>query len=182
MSVARAGGVTTDVSGLAIAGGGAEEAPHNGTGDPVAGVAASGNQIIDGLLIGGEWSDGFISYSDPDSPADYGTGYFSDQDRDGFSAQNEGFSQFRAQQLRAVHFALNADIFTQPAGASGFAVEGFTNLGHRIGYDPRRQHERRRYRLRLLSEQWSYRRRLLVRPCFGRYSGHRQLSLAHGAA
>ncbi|MBN9070250.1 MAG: hypothetical protein J0H34_01360 [Rhizobiales bacterium] len=28
----------------------------------------------------------------------------------------------------AVHFALDADIFTQPGSAGGFSVEGFTNL------------------------------------------------------
>ena len=44
------------------------------------------------------------------------------------SAQNQGFSQLTAQQMLAVHFALNDSIHTQPMAAAGFSVAGFTNL------------------------------------------------------
>ncbi|WP_342239452.1 M10 family metallopeptidase C-terminal domain-containing protein [Inquilinus sp. OTU3971] len=93
---------------------------ENGSGDTTAAVAASGNQNIDGLLAGVRWSDGFITYSDPDAVSDYQAGH-----PEAFS----GFHQMTAQQMIAVHFALNSAIFTQPVGAAGFGVEGFTNLG-----------------------------------------------------
>ena len=44
---------------------------ENGSGDPTVAVGASGDQRIDGLLSGITWSDGYITYSDPDSPFDY---------------------------------------------------------------------------------------------------------------
>ena len=101
---------------------------HNGSGDTTAAVAASGDQRIDGLLIGSRWSDGLITYSDPNAAGDYQAGYSSDQDSDGFSAQNEGFSQLSAQQMVTVHFALNQFVYTQPAAGVGFSIEAFTNL------------------------------------------------------
>lgn len=93
---------------------------ENGSGDLVAAVAASGNQLIDGLLIGVKWADGFITYSDPDSVADYQAGH-----PEAFS----NFQQINASQLLTAHFAMNAAIYTQPVGAAGFSVEGITNLG-----------------------------------------------------
>jgi serralysin len=97
---------------------------ENGSGDTTVAVAASGNQQIDGLLRGNRWADGFITYSDPDSVADYGGGYDIDPNNNPLA----GFSQVSAQQMIAVHFGLNSAIFTQPVGAAGFGVEGFTNL------------------------------------------------------
>ncbi|MGO1078432.1 M10 family metallopeptidase C-terminal domain-containing protein [Inquilinus sp. CA228] len=99
---------------------GAPKPEENGSGDTTAAVAASGNQNIDGLLSGVRWADGFITYSDPNAVSDYQAGH-----PEAFS----GFAQMTAQQMIAVHFALNSAIFTQPVGASGFGVEGFTNLG-----------------------------------------------------
>lgn len=95
-------------------------------------VPASGDQRIDGILAGVRWS-GSITYSDPDSAADYQAGYYTDGNGNGISAQNEGFSQLSAQQMVAFHSALNEAIYTQPAGSSGFSVEGFTNLGITYG-------------------------------------------------
>lgn len=106
-----------------------EQPEPNGSGTGTTAVTASGDQRIDGLLSGVRWNGGFITYSDPDNANDYQAGYTSDQDGDGISAQNEGFSQLSAQQLRAVHFGLNQSIYSQPSGASGLSVEGFTNLG-----------------------------------------------------
>jgi serralysin len=99
---------------------GAPKPEENGSGDASVAVAASGNQNIDGILAGVRWSDGFITYSDPDAVSDYQAGH-----PEAFS----GFAQMTAQQMIAVHFALNSAIFTQPVGAAGFGVEGFTNLG-----------------------------------------------------
>ncbi len=99
---------------------GAPRPEENGSGDTTVAVAASGNQQIDGLLSGVRWADGFITYSDPDSVADYQAGH-----PEAFS----NFSQLSGQQMIAVHFGLNSAIFTQPGGAAGFGVEGFTNLG-----------------------------------------------------
>jgi serralysin len=109
--------VPTHTSGAAT---GAPKPEENGSGDTTAGVAASGNQNIDGLLSGVRWADGFITYSDPNAVSDYQAGH-----PEAFS----GFAQMTAQQMIAVHFSLNSAIFTQPGGAAGFGVEGFTNLG-----------------------------------------------------
>ena len=100
----------------------------NGSGDASTTQARTGDQRIDALLSGNKWSDGSITYSDTDSAADYQAGYNSDGDGDGISAQNEGFSQFSAQQMISFHAALNDAVYTQLAGAVGFSVEGFTNL------------------------------------------------------
>ena len=100
---------------------------YNGNSRTTVSVARSGNQLIDGQLSGVRWN-GAITYSDPDSASDYQSGYNSDSNNNGISAQNEGFSQLSAQQLRAMHFALNQATYNQPAGAGGYSVEGFTNL------------------------------------------------------
>ncbi|MDQ6433543.1 M10 family metallopeptidase [Mesorhizobium sp. LHD-90] len=91
----------------------------NGTNDPVTANVASGVQRIDGLLGPRRWSDGSVSYSDPDAVSDYGAGH---------PEPFANFSQLSAQQMVAVHFALNTGIQTQPSGAVGFSVEGFTGL------------------------------------------------------
>ncbi|MFX9081425.1 hypothetical protein ABTN40_20335, partial [Acinetobacter baumannii] len=44
------------------------------------------------------------------------------------SAQNQGFSQFTAAQMKAFHSALNQFQYTQNAGAVNLSVEAFTNL------------------------------------------------------
>jgi hypothetical protein len=95
-----------------------------GVGGTTAAVAASGNQQIDGLLTGVRWSNATISYTDPDAAGDYQAGYSVDINANGTSAQNEGFGRISAQQLSAVHFALNEDL-TQ-AGAAGFVSAFFT--------------------------------------------------------
>jgi len=105
----------------------------DGVGGTSGSVAASGNQQIDGLLTGTRWTNASITYTDPDSAGDYQSGYFVDRNGNGVSAQNEGFGRISAGQLMAVHTALNQTILTQPAGAGGFSVEGFTNLGIEYG-------------------------------------------------
>lgn len=92
---------------------------ENGSGTGTAAVAASGNQGIDGLLSGVRWNGGFITYSFPDSAADYQ------------ASHPEAFTnaqQINAAQQLAAHFALNDATYTQPAAAVGFSVEGFTGL------------------------------------------------------
>ena len=88
--------------------------------------------MIDGVLSGMRWNTAFVDYGDTDSATDYQSGYFSDVNGDGTSAQREGFSQLTAQQKVALHAALNGDVYSQLKGAVGFSVEGFTNLS--IGY------------------------------------------------
>ncbi len=100
---------------------------ENGNVSVAVAVAASGNALIDGVLSGSKWN-GSITYSDPDSAADYQAGYNSDGNSDGISAQNQGFSQFTAMQMKAFHSALNQALYTQDAGAGNLSVEGFTNL------------------------------------------------------
>jgi len=100
---------------------------ENGSASTTASQAATGDAKIDGILSGVKWAAG-ITYSDVDSAADYQAGYSSDGDGDGISAQNEGFSQFTAQQTLAMHTALNNATYTQLAAAWGFSIEGFTNL------------------------------------------------------
>ena len=67
--------------------------------DPL--VAADNYQV--------KWADGFITYSDPDSVADYQAGH-----PEAFS----NFQQINASQLLTAHFAMNAAIYTQPVGAA----------------------------------------------------------------
>lgn len=93
---------------------------ENGSGGLTASVAASGDQRIDGMLIGVGWSGGVIGYSDPDSPFDYQTTH---------PESLTDFAQLSADQLRTVHATLNATQLGQLAGGSGFSVEGFTHLG-----------------------------------------------------
>lgn len=111
------------------------DAPQeNGNGNTTLAQAATGNQIIDGLFSGIKWDPAqTIYYSDTDSAADYQAGYNSDADGDSISAQNEGFSQFTAQQTLAFHTALNSTAITQSNAATAFGVESFTNLG--LSYD-----------------------------------------------
>lgn len=90
-------------------------------------VDVTGNPRLDGMLEGTRWL-GSVSYSDPNSPVDYGSFYYSDLDVDGWSAQREGFSQLSAAQLRAVRAALDADGPGSVAAHAAFTVEGFTNL------------------------------------------------------
>ena len=85
---------------------------ENGSGTGTAAVAASGNQGIDGLLSGVRWNGGSITYSFPDSAADYQAGH------------PESFTnaqQINAAQQLAAHFALNAAVYTQPASSVGSA-------------------------------------------------------------
>lgn len=119
----QAGGTTTTTSSNVL------EPEANGSFESVEAVVASGYWYIDGLLAGTRWSDGRISYSDPDSSFDYQPGYYYDFGiYDGLSVQLNGFLPLSAQQQVAMHFALNEALYTQPAGAAGFSVEGFTNL------------------------------------------------------
>ncbi|WP_112873035.1 M10 family metallopeptidase [Paracoccus endophyticus] len=120
-----AGGLFDDLSdpGLGLRSDGAvaraERPVENGSGDTTVAVAASGNQGIDGLLIGSRWADGYITYSFPNATSDYGAGY---------PEALSNFGMVNADQQRAAHFALNEATYTQPGAARGFAVEAFTNL------------------------------------------------------
>lgn len=98
-----------------------------GQGGTAIAVGATGDARIDGLLYGTQWSNFTLTYSDPDAAADFQPGYFIDRNGNTVSAQNEGFSRLSANQLMTIHFALNEAIYTQPLGAPGFSVEGFTN-------------------------------------------------------
>jgi len=112
--------ISTAAADLQAAGTSAGAGPvENGSGATTAAVVASGNQGIDGLLIGTRWANAAITYSDPDSVADYQAGH-----PEAFS----NFQQIDAQQLLAAHFALNEFTYTQSPSAGGFSVEGFTGL------------------------------------------------------
>ncbi len=106
-----------------------------GQGGTAASVAASGDPLIDGLLRGTMWSNATIYYTTPTQASDYQSGYNYDVNNNGISAQNEGFGRISDTQLLTVHYALNADIYSQPVGASGFSVEGFTNASIVYGGD-----------------------------------------------
>lgn len=111
-----------------------DDPQFNGNGNTTLAQAATGNQLIDGILSGIKWDPSqTVYYSDTDSPADYQSGYVSDSDGDGISAQNEGFSQFTAMQMVAFHTALNSVAYTQTSAATAFGVESFTGLS--LSYD-----------------------------------------------
>ena len=112
-------GGSTAMGGAASSGGGGGDRAENGSGATTFAVGATGNQGIDGLLVGVGWAGGSITYSDPTSASQYQAGH------------PEAFSNFQhidAQQIVAMHFALNTAVYTQPSGAAGFSVEGFTGL------------------------------------------------------
>jgi serralysin len=115
-----AGGVEAAALDLAAVGAGLPDKDENGTGTGTAVVGASGDQRIDGLLAQVRWN-GAISYSDPDSAADYQANH-----PENFT----NFQQINAAQLLATHAALNdaAGGYGAPLGAYSYSVEGFTNL------------------------------------------------------
>ena len=87
-------------------------------------VLRTGDARINGLLSGSAWGGGKLAYSMPDAAADYGRGYLSDYDRDGRSAQSDGFSKLSPAQSTSVRM-----IFEGTSKANvGFSAEGFTNL------------------------------------------------------
>ena len=98
---------------------------ENGSLSTTANVAASGDALIDGLISGVKWN-GSISYGFTTSASQYQTGYDTDANNNGISAQNEGFSAFTIAQMSVIHAALNAD--SGSAASSFLSVEGFTNL------------------------------------------------------
>jgi serralysin len=85
----------------------------------------TGDNTIDGVLWGTNWSDGGISYSDPDATGDYQAGYFSTAGQPNYST---GFGQLTANQLTVVHAVLNDFQYTQLSAATGLSVEAFTGL------------------------------------------------------
>lgn len=117
-----------------VTGSGLDQPQFNGNGNTTLAQGATGDQRIDGILSGIKWDPAqTVYYSDTDSASDYQSGYFSDGDGDGVSAQNEGFSQFTAAQMIAFHAALNTSVYTQLSGSVAFSVEGFTGLN--LTYD-----------------------------------------------
>ncbi len=80
-------------------------------------VVRSGDARVDGLLSGFAWGGATVTYSDPDSPFDFGP--------DGLPAQVEGFGRASAQEVAAARAALDAD---GSGAAAGFSVEGLTGL------------------------------------------------------
>jgi serralysin len=117
----EAGGVEASVLDIAAAGPlGLPARDENGTGSTTAAVGATGDQRIDGLISGVRWN-GSITYSDPDSAADYQASH-----PENFT----NFQQINGAQLVTAHAALNdaASAYGAPAAAYSFSVEGFTNL------------------------------------------------------
>lgn len=80
-------------------------------------VTRSGDARVDGVLSGYAWDTRSLTFSDPDTASDYGSGY---------PSSLSGFSRVTAATLAAARAALDADA-GRPAHA-GFTVEGFTNL------------------------------------------------------
>jgi serralysin len=87
-------------------------------------VPRASDARVKALLSGLAWGGGWVSYSMPDAASDYGGGYVSDSDRDGRSAQHDGFSRLGATQVASVRGVLDCVV----KASAGFSVEGFTNL------------------------------------------------------
>ena len=84
-------------------------------------VGSSGNPYIDGVLSGLKWN-GPVTYSFPDSPADYANPYTGGNGE----PSHAGFAQVSTQQMQAI-----AHILEGTAGGPGTifsSVESFTNL------------------------------------------------------
>ncbi len=86
----------------------------------IATVARSGDARVDGILSGYAWDTGTLTWSDPDSLADFGSGY---------PSRINGFAHVSAATLASVRAALDAD--GAPPARAGFTVEGFTGLALR---------------------------------------------------
>ncbi len=93
---------------------------------PIRTVAASGNQSIDGLLIGSAWTYTTITFSFPTSSSAYDAGY---------SEANQGFRGVSAAQHAAADFALTgkSSVSGYPTMGLGsvasFTNETFTDVG-----------------------------------------------------
>lgn len=90
----------------------------------LASVLRTGDARVNGLLSGYGWGGGKLTYSNPNAASDYGRGYYSDYDRDGRSAQSDGFSKLSSAQYTSVRTALEG----VSKASVGFSVEGFTKL------------------------------------------------------
>ncbi len=100
--------------------------PESGTNNTTAVVNPSGDALIDGVLIGQQWTGGVIEYafSLTATPYDYTT--------NGLDDLPANLTVMTALQETAVHYILDAD--TGPAASAGFSIEGMTgytvnNLG-----------------------------------------------------
>ena len=93
----------------------------SGTNNNASAVIASGNQLIDGVLIGQQWAGGTIDYAYSLTSAPYAA--YTDTDLVDI-AQN--MTVLAAQQETVINFILDAE--TGPSVTLGFSVEGFTNL------------------------------------------------------
>lgn len=93
-----------------------------------AGSVSRSGELLDGLLSGVRWISGAITYSDPNTPADYGPGYDSDLDGNGISAHLQHFARLSSTQLGMVRSVLDADGTGARVAHAGFTVEGFTRL------------------------------------------------------
>lgn len=85
----------------------------SGSGNSVKTVSPSGEQLIDGQLIGTAWSDATVTYSFPLSAAQYNYG-----------SERFSFGSVSSQQQAAARFAL--DRSDGNAANDGFSIEGFT--------------------------------------------------------
>ena len=89
-------------------------------------VAGCGDMRVDGLLCGTAWAGGAISFSNPVHAFEFESGYFSDADGDGRSAQDQGFAPLSAAQLATARGALECG--GAAGGNAGVSVGGFTQL------------------------------------------------------
>lgn len=94
----------------------------SGIGNRTAGVSATGDARIDGILRDAQWIDTTVSYSFPSGNAEY-TANYGEGEAGGLFALSPAMK-------RAAHFALRADYGS--AANDGFSIGGFT--GQRIKY------------------------------------------------
>lgn len=105
----------------------------NGTGTEIDQFDPGKDPLVNAIMKGVKWAGGRISYSFPDSAADYGPGYVTDnaglldENANSKDALHDGFAELGILQKQAVHQILKVDLTSRP-WAAGFAVEGFTNL------------------------------------------------------
>jgi serralysin len=91
----------------------------SGIGNTRGTVNDTGDPAIDGILTGRYWTDSTVTYSFPQTNSEYSASYQN-------STPTNNFQVATYNQIQAVSFALDIDL--GPAAASGFSVEGFTNL------------------------------------------------------
>ena len=115
-------------------------------------VGVTGNPIVDGVMSGGKWAVGCLTFSFPASASFYGSGY-------GSGEPGNGFEAFNAAQQAAVR-----DVLKQYAAVANLTFTEITETATQHARSAFCGIERAGHRLGLLSDHARRGRGRLVQP------------------